>query len=252
MKSRFAILFVVGFSCVSSRANGQGILNGGFELYNPDTQFLVGWHARGGAGKDYGAEVEGVSGSLIPYGGGADPGLLAHILGPEAGNDGIPIGNYWFFGRGPATTIEQQLPVPSDTHSLQYRALAGYLGGVSVQVDGAVLTPELKKIIVPGGFFGLVADWAVDMTPYAGKQVNLTFYIGQSNAGIDDIRVSAEPVPEPGVLAFGALGLLTLLVGRGKAPARTLWNSLSEIQNHTSDRVANGGHVAVASGPPRG
>ena len=217
MKHKLSVLLLSVLAFIPSSAHGQGILNGGFELYNPDTKFLEGWHARGGAGKDYGAVVEGVSGSLIPYGGGQEQGLLAHILGPEVGRDSLPVGNYWFFGRGPATTLEQRFLVPENTRSLRYRALNGFDGdGVSVQINGAVLAPHLKAIIEPGGSSGIVSDWAVDMSSYAGQEVDLTFYINIYGAGFDDVRVSADLVPEPGVMSLGALGAVALLAGSRK------------------------------------
>ena len=217
MKNQLTVLCLFVFAWLPFSTHGQGVLNGSFELYSPETQFLVGWHARGGAGKDYGAVVGGVSGSLIAYGWAQEQGLLAHILGPEAGLNGIPVGSYWFAGRGPATTVEQQFLVPEDTRSLQYRALGGYLGGVSVQIDGVTLEPLLKAIIQPGSAqAGEIEDWWVDVRPYAGKQVNLTFYIGQGNAGFDDVRVSTELVPEPGVMSLGALGAVALLTGSRK------------------------------------
>ncbi len=214
MKNKLAVLCLSALALFPLTMPGQGVLNGSFELYNPDTQFLVGWHARGGAGKDYGAVVGGVSGSLLEYHRIQPEGQFASIYGTVPAFDTLPIGNYWLFGQGPATTIEQRFLVPEDTRSLEFRAFTGGPGGISVQINGVPQTSYLKAIITPGGFYGRVAEWAVDMTPYVGRDVALTFYIEPSGAGFDDVRVSTQLVPEPSVMALVALSGVALLAWR--------------------------------------
>ena len=211
MKNQLSALLVSVLAFVPCSIQGQGLLNGGFELYNPDTRFLIGWHARGGGGQDYGAIVGGVAGSLIDYSDMTPIPLVPVIAGPTQSLEGFPLGHYWLFGHGPGTTIGQQFLVPGDAGSLQYRAL----GGVSVQINGVTLEPQVKAYVQPPGpsTSGL-ADWWVDMRPYAGHEVDLTFYIGQGWGGIDDIRVSTELVPEPGVVALSALGAIGVLAVR--------------------------------------
>ena len=216
MKNQLTLLFVSTLVCLSPPAHGQGILNGGFELYSPATQFLAGWHARGGAGQDYGTVVGGVSGSLLDYVNSTPSGLFAAIAGPVPAFEGFPIGNYWLFAVGPATTIEQRFLVSQDAGSLQYRAFNGFGGnGVSVQINGLTIDPLRKAVVQPGSAqSGAIEDWWVDMRSYAGQEVDLTFYIGAVHAGIDEVRVSTELVPEPGVMSLGALGGVTLLAWR--------------------------------------
>ena len=211
MKNQLAVLLVSGLSLLPSRTHGQGILNGGFELYSPDSQFLVGWHAKSGAGKDYGEIVGGVSGSQLENNRIQPKGQFASIYGPAPFLNGLPVDSYWFFGQGPATTAEQSFTVPLEARSLEFRAFNGGPGGISVQIDGVQQTSYLKAIITPGGFYGRVAEWAVDMTPYVGRDVALTFYIEPSGAGFDDVRISTELVPEPGVMALVALSSVALL-----------------------------------------
>ena len=222
MKIRRTVLFISVLVFFSPQTHGQGILNGGFELYNPDTKFLEGWHARSGAGEDYGTVVGGVSGSLLDYITSTPPRLFAAVAGPAPTLEDFPFGNYWLYAGGPATTIEQRFFVPTDTGSLQYRALNGYLGGVSVQIDGITLEPQVKATVHAGGpQSGTIQDWWVDMRPYAGNEVNLTFYIGQAHAGIDDVHISTEIVPEPSVIALGALGAVGLLAARRNRTSST-------------------------------
>ena len=215
MKNQLTLLFVSALVCLSPQARGQGILNGGFELYSPATQFLAGWHARGGAGQDYGTVVGGVSGSLLDYITSTPPRLFAAMSGPVSALEGFPIGNYWLVAVGPATTIEQRVFVAQDAGSLQYRAYRGENGGVSVQIDGVTLEPQVKAFVQPPGpLTERLADWWLDLRPYAGREVDLTFYIGQELAGIDDVHISTEIVPEPSVIALGALGAVALMAGR--------------------------------------
>lgn len=213
VKTILSVLVLAALSAVPLPVRGQGILNGGFELYDRDTHFLVGWHARGGAGRDYGAVVGGVAGSLLDYVTSTPLGLVVAMAGPTTTLEGFPVGDYWLYARGPATTIEQRFVVQADVGSLQYRALGGALGGVSVQIDGVTLEPQVKAYVQPPGpLTSGLADWWVDIRPYAGREIDLTFYIGQGTAGIDDVHLSTEIVPEPGPLILGALTAILLFV----------------------------------------
>lgn len=188
----------------------QGLINGGFESYNPSTTFLEGWKIKfyDGTG-DLKTVVNGVTGSLVPYHVIDSQRFYATINGAESDPGGMPIGNYYLFGRGSgslAIVAEQTVLIPADTKTLQYRAFEGYIGGVSIQIDGIGIEPQLKTIITPGGFFGKVADWWVDVADHAGHSINLVIGLNNVGVGIDDVHFSTEPIPEPNTLALVVMG----------------------------------------------
>lgn len=205
--------------------NAQGLLNGGFEDYNPTTQFLAGWNVRYYDGsKNYGAVVGGVSGSLIPFGVSTPQGYYPTIYGKESDPGGMPIGSYYLFGMGQGNSsivAEQTVVVPENTQTLQYRAFRGFLGGVSVEMDGVSYEPQLKHIVTPGGIHGVVADWWIDARSYAGRQIHLLFGLNDFGIGLDEVKFSMEPIPEPttvGLFGLGFFGLCCRYWRTKKAP----------------------------------
>ena len=216
MKTLASILLVLTLAISQLPLRAQGIINGGFELYDPVTRFLVGWNVRFFDGAvNYGAVIDGVAGSLVPFDERAHQGFYATIYGKDSDPGGLPIGNYYLFGRGEGSKsiiAEQTVRVPDSTRTLQYRAFRGYLGGVRVEIDGVELAPQEKTIITPGGFHGKVSDWWVDMSAYAGRDVHLLFALGDVGVALDEARFSTEPIPEPSTLAVFALGCLALMI----------------------------------------
>ena len=68
--SRAILLAVVSFRLLCESAVAQGIINGGFELYDPQTAFLEGWkikEVRGLRTIDHWTIRDGKVGSLVGY-----------------------------------------------------------------------------------------------------------------------------------------------------------------------------------------
>ena len=203
----------------------QGIINGGFESYDQTTKFLEGWKVRfyDGTG-NLSTVINGVTGSLVPYRVIDPQRYFATIYGTDSDPGGMPIGNYYLFGQGTGSlsiVAEQFVVVPNNVKTLQYRAFRGYIGGVSVQVDGIGIEPQLKTIITPGGFYGTVADWWIDVSNYAGHGINLVFGLNDTGVGLDDVHFSSEPIPEPtscATFGMGFVGLAALYLRMKKRP----------------------------------
>ncbi|MBL9167134.1 MAG: hypothetical protein JNN07_05300 [Verrucomicrobiales bacterium] len=217
MKARYIPLLALMLAAPEASLRAQGIINGGFELYDSTTTFLLGWSVRNydGTGK-IGTVDNGVAGSLVPFGVQASQGFYATMYGKEADPGGLPIGNYYLFARGLGTSAivaEQLVTIPEATRTLQYRALFGALGDVVVEVDGVRLESQVKTIVAAGGVHGVVSDWWIDMSGYTGQKVRLQVILGDVGVGIDEVRFSTEPIPEPAgylVFALGCAGLPTL------------------------------------------
>ena len=172
----------------------------------------------GGAGQDYGAIVNGQSGSLLDLVTATPDGLFVAMAGATAGLEGIPFGNYWLFARGPASTIEQQVLVPTETGSLQFRAFGVALAAINVYIDGVAHQAMLRAPVethepIP---YGLADVW-VDMSAYQGKSVSIKFRM-ESIVGLDGIFLSPDRVPEPGMMALCGMGALALLGLRRSQP----------------------------------
>ncbi len=70
VKNQFAVLFISVLAFVPCSSQGQGILNGGFELYAARSGFLANWHVRETGSpqtKNLSTTQNGVAGSTVPY-----------------------------------------------------------------------------------------------------------------------------------------------------------------------------------------
>ena len=208
-------LVILALAECSLFVSAQGIINGGFEEYDPATQFLVGWNVRYYDGsRRYGTVVGGVTGSLVPFDVRTPQGYYPTIYGQDSDPGGMPIGNYYIFGMGQGSSsivAEQTVLVPENAQTLEYRAFRGYLGGVSVEIDGLGYEPQLKHIVTHGGLHGVVADWWIDVRPYAGHEVHLLLGLNDFGIGLDELRFSTEPIPEPTAPALFLIGCLCLV-----------------------------------------
>ncbi len=214
MKTRSIVLLVALCATLfNSNGQAQGVLNGGFELYDVRTGFLANWHViETGAGqtKDWATTQDGVTGSTVRYRVKPEgfPGVSINFLEGLGEPINFKEGKNFLYADGVGReriSLSQDTLVPADASSLVFRAQNAHLHYMEVAIDHVMVPFTLKQVIVPNIPSGFVSDWWVDVSAYRGKTVNLDFAI-LSNVALDRIHFSSEPVPEPQLL--GALAVL--------------------------------------------
>jgi hypothetical protein len=214
MKMRFLILSLLVMVHIG---HAQGFINldfedatiaptpaGGYTFPADPAQCFPGWTVGGGGG-GYPLVVMYNTLSL------GAPAVI--LMGPDFPNSAgfTPLQGsystelYWFNGGNILPpTLSQTGFIPSDAKSISF--LVGNSGS-----DAAVTINGVSISLVPviGGRL------AGDISVFAGSLATLAFSVAPNRTGdngvyFDDIQFSSTSVPEPGVLAFGALGALLL------------------------------------------
>ena len=230
MNTKLILIAMVGLYLSLDDAAGQGVLNGDFELYNREATFLPAWnvvlHTHLGD-VDFSTTLNGSAGSNIRYEF-ADTAIGGPSVNTPFDVAGLKGGNFFFWANNPGvnsvTELKQEVVIPEEVNSLQFRAFRGFVGYLSVRLNGNLETQIFKNPVDVDPLHGYVGDWWIDVSKYRNQTVDLSFSVN-IQTGLDDIRLSSERVPEPNVLAFGALGLAMLMARRRSAGARTLLNS---------------------------
>lgn len=205
------------FTNLNFEAADVPVLNTGQFLEVTPEQALPGWNALIGT---HPATLVGYNG--LPIGSAAisllGPNFYSTNLIPQGRFSTVltaafsPQDNF----AGVDVSLSQAGLIPNGIKSITFLSSEPTVG---VSVDGASLS--LTPLLV-GGLF---TRYGVDVTSYAGQQVNLkftSFFVAPSGAAVtlDDIRFSTNPIPEPSSLALLALagvGLAWRLFPKTKA-----------------------------------